>query len=354
MSSRTAPQPHSAAARPGPSAVDYGLLLLLASLWGGSFILIKTGVDAVSPATMTAYRLAFAALAMWFALAVTRSRLPLDRRSLMFMTVVALMGTLVPFFLIAWGQQSIPTGLTAILLGVMPLTTMVIAHVALPDDRLTWAKTLGVVLGFTGLVILIGPSLLTEIGGDPLSQLAIMLAASCYGASAVLTRRMMVSGVSQIGLATGMMSIAAVIMAVLAVAIDGVVEAPAIGLPLAAIACLGIVQTGFAQIILFQLVARQGPSFFSQINFLVPFLGVIWGYVVFGEQLGLEAWVALALILSGLAVSRVTGGWRRKSSDQSGQHASIAVAGAASPNGPATPAHQQNAARAASNPSEAG
>ncbi|MEM1307563.1 MAG: DMT family transporter, partial [Pseudomonadota bacterium] len=136
MSSRTVPQPHTAATRPGPGAIDYGLLLLLASLWGGSFILIKTGVDAVSPATMTAYRLGFAALAMWFALAVTRSRLPLDRRSLMFMTVVALVGTLVPFFLIAWGQQSIPTGLTAILLGVMPLTTMVIAHVMLPDDRL--------------------------------------------------------------------------------------------------------------------------------------------------------------------------------------------------------------------------
>ncbi|MEO1720134.1 MAG: DMT family transporter, partial [Pseudomonadota bacterium] len=125
-----------------------------------------------------------------------------------------------------------------------------------------------------------------------------------YGASAVVTRRMMVAGVSQIGLATGVMSVAAIAMAPIAFLVDGMPDALPIGWPLAAIACLGIVQTGFAQILLFKIVARQGPSFFSQINFLVPFLGVLWGYTVFGEELAVEAWVALVLIVGGLAVSR--------------------------------------------------
>ncbi|MEO0729353.1 MAG: DMT family transporter [Pseudomonadota bacterium] len=288
----------------GPGLVDYGLLFFLASLWGASFILIKTGVSVLPPATMTAARLVFAAGAMWFALALVRHRLPVDRRSWAFIVTVALLGTLLPFFLISWGQQAIPTGLTAILMGVMPLTTMVIAHIFIADDRLTLRKALGVLLGLVGLVVLVGPALLTTVGNDPLSQLAIMLAATCYGASAVVTRRMMVAGVSQIGLATGVMSVAAIAMAPIAFLVDGMPDALPIGWPLAAIACLGIVQTGFAQILLFKIVARQGPSFFSQINFLVPFLGVLWGYTVFGEELAVEAWVALVLIVGGLAVSR--------------------------------------------------
>ena len=288
----------------GPGLVDYGLLLFLASLWGASFILIKTGVEAVAPATMTAMRLVFAAAAMWFALAVTGARLPVDARSWRFIIVVALLGTLLPFFLISWGQQDIPTGMTAILMGVMPLTTMLIAHYALGDDRLTRWKACGIAFGFAGLVTLIGPTVLSKLGDQVWSQLAIMGAATCYGASAVLMRRMMAPHVSQIGLATGIMSVAAVVMVALAWTIDGAPVAMPTGTPLWAIACLGIVQTGFAQIILFQLVARQGPSFFSQINFLVPFLGVAWGAAIFGERLPVSSFAALALILAGLAVSR--------------------------------------------------
>ncbi len=292
-------QPHS-----GPQVTDYGLLFLLALMWGASFLLIKTGVDAVPPATLTLWRLVFAAGVIWIALLATGARLPSDGRSWLLAIIVATFGTVLPFNLISWGQAGIETGLTAIIMGVMPLTTMLMAHAALRDDRLTVPKSVAVLFGFAGVLVLVGPDRLTSLGDDVLRQLAIAFAAICYGASAVITRLLM-GQASQIGLATAIMTIALAIMVPITFAVDGTPSLDIAPVPLAAIACLGIVQTGLAQIILFKLVARQGASFFSQINFLVPLLGVAWGAAVLGEVLPVTAFVALGLILTGLAISRL-------------------------------------------------
>jgi len=290
--------------RTGPHAIDYALLGLLASLWGLSFILIKVGVTSVSPETLTAMRLVCAASVMWLALAMTGARLPLDRQGLLLAGLVATFGAFLPFLLISWGQVKTDTGLTAILMGVMPLATILIAHFTIADDRMTGAKALGVALGFIGVVVLIGPEKLLALGSETVRQIAIATAAVCYGASAVMTRRMMGTR-SQIGLATMIMTIAAGLAVTLAFWRDGLPEALPPPGPLAAIVCLGVVQTGLAQILLFQIVARQGASFFSQINFLVPLLGAFWGVVLLGEHLPLGALAALGFILSGLAVSRL-------------------------------------------------
>lgn len=287
-----------------PGAADYALLFTLASMWGASFMLIRVGVEMIPPVTLTTLRLAFAAAVMWLALGLMRARLPLDRQSLWLVFIVATFGTALPFNLISWGQAGIPSGLSAIIMGVMPLTTMLLAHLVLPDDRLTAPKLIGVTFGLVGVAVLVGPERLASLGGDAMRQLAIAAAAVCYGASAVATRRMM-RAQSQIGLATMIMTLAFAVMLPVMVLTDGIPHALPPSHALAATACLGIVQTGLAQIILFQLVSRQGPSFFSQINFLVPVLGVIWGAGVLGERLAWPAFMALGFILFGLAVARL-------------------------------------------------
>lgn len=299
--------PAKTTTRPGrPGVIDYGLLALLASMWGASFLLIKIGVAEVAPFTLTAARLGCAAILLSLVLLARGLRLPSDGRAWTLAAIVATLGTALPFTLISWGQQHIASGVTAIIMGVMPLTTMLLAHVFVPDDKLTAPKVIGVAFGFAGVGALVGPAAISTLGDALLGQLAIATAATCYGASAVVTRRMM-HDTPPIALATSVMLIAFAVMLPAALFIEGLPERWPSPPVLAAIGILGIFQTGIARLILFALVARQGPSFFSQINFIVPVVGVFWGAALLGERLDQSAWFALAAILAGLALARRRG-----------------------------------------------
>ncbi len=296
----------AAASRPGP--VDYLLLAVLAAIWGASFLLIKIAVAEIPPLTLTAARLGCAVILLVPFAWLTGAGLPSNLRSWQLAVFVAALGTAFPFALISWGQQHIDSGITAIVLGIMPLTTMLLAHVFLPDDRMTVAKACGVVLGFAGVACLVGPSLVTTSQNQTgllsaAGQLAIAGAALCYATSAIVTRRMMFA-TSQTALAAAVMLLAFAMITPIAVAQEGVPQAWPSDKVLIAMAVLGFVQTGLAQLILFKLIARQGPTFFSQINFIVPVVGVFWGAAILGERLPPTAFAALALILAGLAVAR--------------------------------------------------
>lgn len=291
----------SVAARPG--AVDYSLLALLAGLWGLSFVLIKVGVSEVPPFTLTAVRLMAAAAMMALVLLFQRQRGRITRRGWQLAVISAVFGNAIPFTLIAYGQQVVDAGVASIVLGVMPLTTLLLAHVFVPGERLNWPKTIGVALGFGAIVVLVGPGKLAGLGDEAVSQLLIASAAICYGANAIVTRRMLDNS-PPIALACVIMTISTLILWPVAILIEGVptqMPSPVAG---AAILTLGALQTGFGQLLLFIIVARQGASFFSQINFIVPVVGVFWASALLGEQLTAAAIIALVLILSGLAVAR--------------------------------------------------
>lgn len=287
----------------GPGFADYGLLGLLGAFWGLSFILIKVGVAEVPPFTLTAVRLTAAAAVMALVLAFTRGAGRLTARGWRLALISAVMGNVVPFTLIAYGQQVVDAGVAAIVLGVMPLTTLGLAHVFIPGEQLNWPKTFGLAAGIAAIVILVGPQSLLGLGAQASSQLLIALAAVCYGANAIVTRRMLDQSPA-IALSCAIMSIAALVMWPVAVAVEGVPTALPGPVASAAILTLGAVQTGFGQLLLLMLVARQGASFFSQINFIVPVVGVFWASILLSEQLSTASWAALGLILLGLAVAR--------------------------------------------------
>lgn len=288
--------------RPPPMPADYALLFGLAALWGGSFTFIKMGVETVPAVTMTLMRLAIAAGVM---LALARwqgERLPRGSRIWGAILVTAITGNALPFSLIGWGEERIDSGLAAILMGVMPLTTMLIAHVMTTDDRLTPGKIAGIVLGFIGLVILIGPSRLTGLGGEVMRELAVAAAAFCYGINANVTRSL--NGVPRMAAIASVMLVSALLLLPVSLIVDQPWSIEPTARSLLAIVALGIFQTALGTVILFTLVRRQGASFFSQINFLVPISGVLWGAVVLGERPGLTAYLALGIILMGVAIAR--------------------------------------------------
>jgi drug/metabolite transporter (DMT)-like permease len=291
-------------ARPGPATTDYLLLFTLAAIWGGSFTFIKMGVETVPAATTNFLRLVVASTVMLAIAAYKGERWPSGSRLWAIILATSITGNALPFTLISWGEERIDSGLAAILMGVMPLTTMLIAHLMTADDRLTPGKLAGVALGFAGLVILIGPGRLTGLGGNVVRELAVAAAAVSYGLNANITRSL--TGAPPLTTIAAVMLVSALIMLPVSLAADHPWVLTPSSTSIFAIVMLGVFQTAVGTVMLFMLVRRQGASFFSQINFLVPISGVLWGAVVLGERPSLTAFVALVAILAGVAVARVS------------------------------------------------
>jgi len=286
-------------APPGPS--DYARLLLLAAIWGSSFLFIKIGVDSVPAVPMTTLRIGLAAVLMVALARAYGEWLPTDRRLWPFIVLAALFGNALPFTLISWGEERIDSGLAAILMAPMPLTTLVLAHI-FTEEKLNTGKLAGVGLGILGLIVLIGPESLTRLGEDTVRQLAVAAAGCCYAVNAVASKWL--TGGSRIGMAAAVMVASTLFMAPLSLLEPSdwlFAPTPA---SLTAIVVLAVMQTAIGTLLMLGIVARQGASFFSQINFLIPLFGVMWGAVVLAERPSPNAVVALALILAGVAVAR--------------------------------------------------
>lgn len=292
----------------GYQPIDYLLLLLLSAIWGSSFLFIKLAVATIPPMTLVAARLCLAALGLLVFLAVTGRRLPRDWGLWRGFLVVAVVGNVIPFFLINWGEVTVDSSLAAILLAVMPLATLVLAHAFTADERLTPMKGLGVTVGFGGIVVLVGPDALAGLGREVVSQFAIAAAACCYAVTTIFVRRSRLIDLPPAVNSAGVLVTAALVAVPLSLIIDRPWELPAPSdQSLAALVVLALLCTSAAFLILFRLLATTGATFVSLLNYLAPVFGVFWGALLLGEPLHLDALGALALIMFGLALTQVRG-----------------------------------------------
>ncbi len=285
-----------------PGVADYALLILLALIWGGSFALIKVAVETIPAVTLTAMRLVLAAAILAIAVLIAGQHFKPTPRLLFGIAAAGLFGNALPFTLISWGEEVIDSGLAAILMAVMPLTTVFLAHLLTSDERLNARKLAGVVLGLIGLIVLIGPAKLASLGTETIRQLAVAGAALCYGINAIITKRLL--SVPPMALAAAVIIASAIMMIPASLIIDTPWTLAPSGPALWAAAGLGVLQTALATLIMFALITRQGASFFAQINFLVPLAGVFYGIVFLAERPAANAYLALAIILAGIAIAR--------------------------------------------------
>lgn len=284
------------------------LLFALVAMWGSSFLLTKIAVSAIAPLDLVAGRLMLAAVALLALLLITRRRLPANPRLWLFLLAIALVGNCIPFWLISWGQQRIDSGVAGILMAVMPLTTVMLAHFFVAGERLNPAKAAGFLLGFAGIVVLMGPQLLLELGGDGkvlLSQLSVLGGAFCYAVNTMFARHRPES--DALVATTGVTLLASLVM-LPSVALRGLPD-PA-GIPLSALLALGglgLVSTACATMVFFKLITVAGPSFLSMINYLIPAWAVLVGMLFLGERPEWTAVAGLGLILSGIALAETRG-----------------------------------------------
>ena len=296
--------PDSADSRSGGEALqnhstDYLLLLLLAFIWSASFLLIKIGVASIEPVTLTAARMVIAAVVLGLYLAIRKTGIPLNGRALLLYAVVGFVGNTLPFILISWGETHIDSSLAAIMMGIMPITTFVLAHYFIPDEPMTLRKVLGICLGFSGLLTLVGWSALAGVGGaNILGQLSVLVAAISYGVTTVFVR-------TQPAFPGLQMAAGAVFAGMISsIPLAFVLEDPLAMRPtlesMWALLLLGIFPTALAALLYFRLVRNLGATTFAQLNYVIPIFGSLWGVILLGELLQMRMLTALGLVLTGI------------------------------------------------------
>jgi drug/metabolite transporter (DMT)-like permease len=283
------------------------MLLALTILWGSAFLFTKLALDGIPPSLVVVGRLAVASALLVPLALLLAPRLPRQGRLWLFLGAIALFGNALPFSLITWGQGSIDSGLAGILMAIMPLATLSLAHFLVPGERLTRYRIGGFLLGFAGVVVLMGPDALLELGGGGghlLPMLAVLGGAVCYAVSAILARLRPASDALSSAAATTFMA-TLMITPFLVGAEPAAVATETALTPLLSVVILGVFSTAVAAIIYFRLVKLAGPSFVSQLNYLIPLWAVVVGVVLLGERPEPEHLLALILILGGVLMAQL-------------------------------------------------
>ncbi len=284
---------------PRMTSGDWAQLLFLSLIWGGSFFLTGIAVRGLEPLTLVAVRISVAAVVLWAVVLARGSRIPRAPRIWGAFLVMGALNNAVPFFLIAWGQQSIPSGLASILNATTPLFTVLIGAAFLADERASARKFAGVLMGLAGVAVKMGLDTFAGQGHALLPQLAVLGAALSYAFAGAYGRRFRRMGLDPILAAAGMVSGAWVIITPSALLLEGVPQGVAAPYWLAAIT-IGIFGTGLAYIIYFNILARAGATSISLVTFLVPVSAILLGWLFLDEILGPAHAIGMAMIALGL------------------------------------------------------
>lgn len=285
--------------RLGP--MDWGLLVLLSLLWGGSFLCVGIAVQELPVLTIIALRVSLAALVLWGIALFSGHQLPRGRKTWQAFLALGLLNNVIPFGLIVFGQQTIGAGLAAILNATTPLWTVLIAALFLADERFSKQKLFGVLLGLVGVIVMVGPDSLAGISRNLGAQLAVLGATLSYAFASVFGRRFAAAKISPLQTALGQVTASSFILVPLALMID---TPWASALPsqatIFAILGLAVLSTAGGYLLFFNILERAGATNVSLVTLLIPPSAIAMGMLFLEETLQGIHFIGLALIILGL------------------------------------------------------
>jgi drug/metabolite transporter (DMT)-like permease len=272
------------------------MLVALAAIWGSSFMFIEIALRDLAPSTLILFRMGFGALALGGYIALSGRRFSALRPYVVPLALLGLVNTAVPFFLIAWGQQYIDSGLASIFNASAPLFTALFALGYDRSQRSSGLRLLGILLGFSGVVLLVGFEL---SGGERavLGGLAVVGASACYAIGGLYAGRRFN------GLPPSLVAFGALVWSTAFVLPFGAAQATTIGWEaLLSVLYLGVLATGAAYLLYFGLIAGAGAAKAVLVTYLVPSLALMYGAVFLDEEVTAIAIAGLALVLAGVAL----------------------------------------------------
>lgn len=286
-----------------PRVTDWVMLGCLCMAWGFAFLLIAIGLKSFPPLTLVTLRLAVGAFVLYLIMRWQGLKLPAERHWWMRFTLLTMLGNLIPFTLISWGQLHIASSQAGLLMALVPISTMVLAHFFVAYERLTAQRIFGVLAGFAGVTALVGGEALSGLGGASLpAQLAIIAATFSYAVNNVYSKRLPTH--NGLVTATGSLIAGALVILPFCLVLERPWELQVDAGPLLATIALGVFSTGLATWVYFVVVSNCGPNFLSLINYIIPALSFAAGALLLGEPVNSWQFVGLAAICSGIAISQ--------------------------------------------------
>lgn len=294
-----------------PSRVDWLLLLALGFMWGTSYVFIKIGVQTLPTFTLIASRLGIGLTVLVSVVFLAREPLPRNPRIYGHLLVMAVINIVLPFALITTAERSVDSALAAILNGAVPLFVIVFAAFFLHDEPITVNRLVGLVVGYTGVVILVSHSLGAGLSQSSLQgELALIASAALYGAGGVYARRNM-RGLRPMIPALFQVFFAFLIVTAIAVLYEHPWTVAWTFDAVGAVVWLGILGSGFAYLVNFRLLLRIGATRTSLVAYLLPVVGIIAGALVFRETIDARVAFGTAFVIGGVALVNSRFGQRR-------------------------------------------
>jgi drug/metabolite transporter (DMT)-like permease len=283
------------------------VFILLGAIWSASFLWIKIALAEVGPLTLVAFRVLFGLLTGLAVAIFLRIPLPRDWKTWRIFAVLGIFNVAIPFFLITWGEQSIDSAVASILNATVPLFTIILAHFFLHDDKMTVPKVAGLLIGFSGVVLLLSKDLSADAHNSVIGQAAVILASLSYGSSYIYARRNTAEVPGQIRGMLPLFSATAIMWAIAPVA-ESPLKIPQLPITWIALLWLGVLGTGLAMIMQYYLVHEIGPTRATLVTYIFPLGGVLLGVIFLHEQLSWQLAAGAVLIISSIAVVN----WKKK------------------------------------------
>jgi drug/metabolite transporter (DMT)-like permease len=282
-------------------------LLVLAAIWGSSFLFIKVGIRDLHPAYVALGRIGSGALALLVTLLVTRDRLPRSGRVWLHLTVLSAVGVVLPFTLFGYGEQRVSSLLAGIWNAATPLIVLPVAALVMRTERFTARKAAGVLIGFAGTLVVLG--VWQGVGGSQLTgQLMCLGAAVCYGVAIPYQKKFVAGEASSaLSLSAGQLLVGTAQIAIVAPLLAGGPPPNPASISIAAagsVLALGVLGTGLAFLINMRNIRLAGASAASMVTYLIPLFATVIGILVLGERLTWYQPVGAVIVLAGVAVSQ--------------------------------------------------
>lgn len=283
----------------GPA--EWAMLIVLSAIWGGSFYIFAVIIKELPVFTIVFFRVFLATLALWIYILISRQALPNFKPIWHNFFLMGFFNNVIPFSLIVWGEQRVAPGLAAVLNATTPFFAVIVAHLSTDNEKLTWNRFAGALVGLTGVAALVGFDAIKNLGVDLWFQLAIVLASVSYGISTIFGRRM--AGIPPLVTAASQTAASSLMLFPLMLIIDHPFN---LAMPSAKViiylGALALLCTAVAYLIFFNIVKRAGMTNVTLVTLLVPVSAMLLGSLLLNEQISARHFLGMAVIGIGLAL----------------------------------------------------
>ncbi len=280
-----------------PKLLDYALLILLALIWASAFFNIKIATYSFGPITIAFLRVLFGAIPVLLLCYYKKIKIEAFSKDWHWFAMIGFINLVAPFFLIAYGVQSVQSNLAAILMSTTPLSSTILGHFYTKNEKFNFIKTIGILIGFSGILYLFSDNILIN-ENNFFSALLILLGSTCYVIGGVLTLKISKKKNENV---TGSILIWAVLILI---PIVSIIEQPWNVTPrldsIISVIYLGLVSTGIAWLLRFRILVNNGLIFQSQVSYLIPIFGTILSYIFLKELITFKVLISLIAVSVGI------------------------------------------------------